>query len=76
MSLKSSPVSRKSDQLFGVRSNIQCYGGNSDSEILGGIVSLRPKYPYWGIIPIVPSQVSTNRGHPVTGSLVRRSPKA
>ncbi len=31
---------------------------------------------YFEIIPIVPSQVSTNWGHPVIGNFVRRSPKA
>ena len=29
-----------------------------------------------GVIPIVPSHVSTNRGHPVTGNFVHRSPNA
>jgi hypothetical protein len=31
---------------------------------------------HFGIIAMVPSQVSTNRGHPVIGNFVRRSPNA
>jgi len=33
-------------------------------------------FTYFEVIPIVPSHVSTNRGHSVIGNFVRRSPNA
>ncbi len=41
-----------------------------------GASSYAAQSTYSEIIPIVPSHVSTNSGHPVIGNFVRRSPNA
>src|ERR1035438_5985262 len=44
--------------------------------ILAPFLPMRSQSIYSEMIPILPSHVSTNSGHLVTGSFVRRSPKA
>ena len=46
-----------------------------NARLVPAILSESPN-SYFAIIPIIPSQVSTNSGHFVTGNFVLRSPKA